>query len=94
MEIGKHSGYWACIDEAADRIRELEAQNAALLADVNQDEGYERLKSRCAQLEVALCEIAHGGVNCPQCPEYAEAALNGFKADTEAMTAFDGEANG
>jgi hypothetical protein len=27
-----------------NRVRELEAQNAALLADVNQDEGYERLK--------------------------------------------------
>ena len=25
MEIGKHCGYWACIDEAADVIRVLEA---------------------------------------------------------------------
>ena len=37
-----------------NRVRELEAQNAALLADVNQDEGYERLKARCQKLEAAL----------------------------------------
>jgi hypothetical protein len=32
-------------DDLRERIRELEAENARLLADVNQDEGYERLKS-------------------------------------------------
>jgi hypothetical protein len=37
----------ACIGYEA-RIRELEARNAALLADVNQDEGYERLKEALA----------------------------------------------
>lgn len=42
------------LHEAETRIAALEAQNAALLSDVNQDEGYERLKARCAQLEAAL----------------------------------------
>jgi hypothetical protein len=42
------------VEKIEARIRELEAQNAALLADVNQDEGYERLKARCQKLEAAL----------------------------------------
>lgn len=43
-----------CQDELLARLRSLEAQNAALLADVNQDEGYERLKARNVALEAAL----------------------------------------
>jgi hypothetical protein len=39
------------------RIRDLEAQNAALLADVNQDEGYERLKVRISELEADLAIV-------------------------------------
>ena len=37
-----------------ERNKELEAQNAALLADVNQDEGYERLKVRVSEIETEL----------------------------------------
>lgn len=46
-------------DDLVKRIEQLEAQNAALLADVNQDEGYERLKAKCAQLEAALRPVAN-----------------------------------
>jgi len=42
-----------------ERNQKLEAQNAALLDDVNQDEGYERLKARNAQLEAALRPVAN-----------------------------------
>ena len=35
----------------------LAAQNVALLADVNQDEGYERLKAKCEKLEALLREL-------------------------------------
>ena len=39
---------WARTVAAEKRIAALESQNAALLADVNQDEGYERLKEELA----------------------------------------------
>lgn len=44
------------IAKQAARIAALESQNAALLNDVNQDEGYERLKAKCEKLEAALKE--------------------------------------
>jgi hypothetical protein len=47
------------------RIRTLEAENAALLVDVNQDEGYERLKVRCGALEAALRDV---NMICAQAP--------------------------
>lgn len=50
---------WLRAKTAEDRIRELEAQNTALLADVNQDEGYERMKARNSALEAAA-EKVHG----------------------------------
>ena len=62
---------WARTVAAEKRIAALESQNAALLNDVNQDEGYERLKAELAiskgyedqnhrrilELEAALADI-------------------------------------
>jgi hypothetical protein len=54
------------------RIEQLEAQNARLLADVNQDEGYERLKTALRSIAANTC--------CDKCQEaalIARSALNG-----------------
>ena len=62
---------WAGVDakkelvDLRSRIRTLEAENAALLVDVNQDEGYERLKVRCGALEAALRDV---NMICAQAP--------------------------
>ena len=69
MREDSQDGAWYAAADVDQRIATLEAENARLLSDVNQDEGYERLKVRCAQQYDAIvrCKHEEQADICPWC---------------------------